>query len=353
MSQDHHIPMLLIPSEEHTWSIYNAMDNKSSDSILFVPYNNGFSGSSFGWVVTVNEDWTVTLYKPFAMVKEGDGTGDIISIHLPCLFPPHLEDDYDPDGIEYPNLHAFHIVKSLLTADPLAYPNECTLVVIFSDMLELASFRIAKDTTWTRINTYVDENEQKHLPPIDDICHYNNQIYAIDCHGVLRSFDVSTNSCYPTVKLVTRHTRSFISGYADCRYLVKSCEGELLQVQRYEKWREEDGGRETKKFRIFKLDFIKAKWIKKSSLGDVALFLGDNSSISVLASNFIGCQRNTIYFTHDRDYTEGLDIAMICDIGIYNVESKKFKLHYNIDSDVLRKMHKRPPIWVVPTLNTC
>lgn len=42
-------------------------------------------------------------------------------------------------------------------------------------------------------------------------------------------------------------------------------------------------------------------WIEMKNLDDNALFLGDNSSISILASNFPGCQRNSIYFSHDKD----------------------------------------------------
>ena len=105
-------------------------------------------------------------------------------------------------------------------------------------------------------------------------------------------------------------------------------------------------------FRIFRLDFDATKWIEIESLSGDSLFLGDNSSISVLASNFTGCQPNSISFTHDLDNTYVLgQNPIICDVGIYNVESKNFNFHYTIDSDVLMKMNRRPPIWVVPTLS--
>lgn len=107
-------------------------------------------------------------------------------------------------------------------------------------------------------------------------------------------------------------------------------------------------------FRVFRLDFegVKGKWVEIKSLGEASLFLGDNSSISVLASNFAGCQPNCIYFTHDED---GLldtlfNIVSVCDLGIYEVESKSFKFHYTMDLAAL-KMARRPPIWVVPTPN--
>ncbi|EXC57185.1 hypothetical protein L484_000735 [Morus notabilis] len=313
--------MLLIPSEEQTWSIYNTLDNKFLGTKLFVPYNKRFSGSSQGWLVAVNKDWTVTLYKPYSMVKGGNNIDT--NILLPCLFPPDLEGFFDPDGIiDYAEVYDYHIEKALLTADPLTNPNECMIVVIFGEMQELAIFRIAKDTTWTKINGYDHDNKQIMLE-IKDICHHNNQIYAVDVHGVLRSFDV-TNPCNPTVNLVAPRRASDHSSVK--RYLVESYGGKLLQVERHLSWRNEDDGRETKRFRVFRLDFDRAKWIKIKSLGDVSLFLGDNSSISVLASNFIGCEPDSIYFTHDIDDTDVLgQNVMICDVD-WNRKNRRVDL---------------------------
>ena len=40
-------------------------------------------------------------------------------------------------------------------------------------------------------------------------------------------------------------------------------------------------------------------WVNVDSLGDQALFAGDNSSMSLSASSFNGCKANCIYFTDD------------------------------------------------------
>ncbi|GMN41016.1 hypothetical protein TIFTF001_010240 [Ficus carica] len=129
-----------------------------------------------------------------------------------------------------------------------------------------------------------------------DILQHNNQIYvSISGDGELVSFDV-TNSCNPIVKLVASGIPRKRFRQCDVeRYLVESSEGELLQVERYMRRQKKDEGRETKMFRIFRLDFDATKWIEIESLGGDSLFLGDNSSISVLASNFTGCQSNSIY----------------------------------------------------------
>lgn len=113
-------------------------------------------------------------------------------------------------------------------------------------------------------------------------------------------------------------------------------------VHRYaDALRKESLSYETLKFKIFKLSFDKCEWIEKETLGDVALFVGDNSSISVLASNLPGCMRNCIYFNHDFDrVTAGSE--PIADFGIYNVESQTISKPYS----TLMEMTKLPSIWV-------
>ena len=56
----------------------------------------------------------------------------------------------------------------------------------------------------------------------------------------------------------------------------------------------------TKEFKIYKLVCGgNCECIEVESLGDVTLFLGDNHSISILASTSVGCNPNYIYFYDD------------------------------------------------------
>ncbi|PON51037.1 hypothetical protein PanWU01x14_218950 [Parasponia andersonii] len=140
-----------------------------------MPYGKRFYGCSKGWLVGVNKDWSVTLYKPHSMINDGDSEDTLI--RLPCLFPVELEfeDDLEQEDIqdymeefaneledsnqEEPemvidpeNVYDYHVYKALITADPLANPNECVVVVIFGGCRELAFIRIAQDKTWTKMN---------------------------------------------------------------------------------------------------------------------------------------------------------------------------------------------------------
>ncbi|PON63651.1 hypothetical protein PanWU01x14_129830 [Parasponia andersonii] len=153
--------MHLIPSKDaHVWNIYDVMDNKFLESELLMPYDKRFCGSSKGWLVAVNKDWTVTLYKTYSIVK--DRNNEDTCIQLPCLFPVEMESNDNPEpedihdievfsseledsdqehvekAIDPENVYDYQFYKALITADPLANPDECMVVVIFGDCNELA-----------------------------------------------------------------------------------------------------------------------------------------------------------------------------------------------------------------------
>ncbi|KAL5570055.1 hypothetical protein UlMin_026630 [Ulmus minor] len=176
---------------------------------------------------------------------------------------------------------------------------------------------------------------------------YDNHIFGITLVGGLLSFDVS-NTCNSNVKIITDGDSSWRCYYVK-NYIVNSCRGDLLQVERYLDW-DNDEGRVTKKFKVLKFDFDTRMWIEIKCLGEESLFLGDNSSISILTSNFVGCQPNSIYFTNDED-TVRINVNGLTDVGVYNIEMGSSTLHFNIDLSCFTKVYKRAPIWVVPTLN--
>ncbi|PON50220.1 F-box protein SKIP [Trema orientale] len=345
----HHIPMLLVPSEEeHTWSIYNALDENFLELKLSLFHNKRFSGSSHGWLVIVNEDYTLTLHKPYFISKD-DISASKTSVHLPCFFPPELdnldydtndetdpeeehfahEDDSDPEDYLYLD-SSYHVLKVLITADPLINPNDCTIVVKYGGLGKLAFIKYGKDTTWTKI-------EDDQFRGYEDMVYYKNQIY-VHSRGKLASFD----PCKGTIKLIAP---TIFSLRATMKYLVESC-GELLVVERFLYFFEDGYERITKMFIVFKFDFDEAKWIEIESLGDFTLFVGDNSSISISATEF-NVQANCIYFTHDE---VGLPTKTneSCDLGVYCLKSKSLKLYCNLDSTTFHRVYNRPPIWILP-----
>ncbi|PON31658.1 hypothetical protein PanWU01x14_368110 [Parasponia andersonii] len=250
------------------------------------------------------------------------------------------------------------------TPNQVAIPNDLIVVVIYGHP-RVAFIRPARDSTWTSI---IDDN-------YDDIVYYKDQFYAITTQhtGILVSFDV-TNSSKSNV-IVTEeifsHNEEGVEeqedddddeeeeifsyneeeedeGFLYRVYLVESIGGDLLKVKR---WQNYDNYRVTRSFTVFKLGLADVpRWLKVDSLGDEALFLGDNSSIYVLASNFGGCQKNCIYFTDDKTESS-LHNHGPWDLGIFNLETGVCERGLNIDGAIIAKMDGRIPIWIVPTLN--
>ena len=89
-------------------------------------------------------------------------------------------------------------------------------------------------------------------------------------------------------------------------------------------------------FKILKLQCsaeVKSKteyeWVNVDSLGDQALFLGGNSSVSLSASSFNGCKVNCIYFTDDNfDYSTASLNGLAYDMGVFSMEDGTSKQHY-------------------------
>ena len=121
------VPMLILPAaeEEDIWRIYNVVNRKFLNLNLFVPHDTRFGGSSEGWLLTVNEDYGITLYRPIFIIEEGKISRNKI-IHLPPLFPPNPIRD---DDIE---IRGTYVRKfTIFTVDLVGNPDDLTIIVIY------------------------------------------------------------------------------------------------------------------------------------------------------------------------------------------------------------------------------
>ncbi|GMN43364.1 hypothetical protein TIFTF001_012567 [Ficus carica] len=158
-----------------------------------------------------------------------------------------------------------------MTADPLANPDDCILVVLYGSYREMALIRPAKDTAWTKI--VVDDTTM----PWDMMCQKN------DMYVLLQGARDYLN--WPDVRANTRVM---------------------------------------KQVKVYKLELKGSRWVDIEDLGDDnVLFSGDNSSICMAASNFVGCQPNCIYFTHDYD-SVGIGSFGPVDMCVYNLKDKLY-----------------------------
>lgn len=338
VSTCHRPPMLLISNDsEDAWNVYNIMADKVLGLQLKVP-NKRFYGSSNGWLIDVEDSFAITLTNPFFRVKgKGEKENSIIRL------PPLDKGPYIEHGIEGSKQHGHCVVRGSILGDPLSNANDCIVVVIFgAPIFKLAFIILDKDTTWT----YIDRS----LFIADVVC-FQGKYYAVDQYNSFYSFNNIGQPKFECPK--ERHFRHLgrnLVWTPAQRYLVDLNGEELLMVIRYVTFKDRIAA--STSFEVWKMDIDKFWWIEKETLGDVAIFVDDNSSVFAMASNS-NFQPNCIYFTYlnDRERTifgDGRPEAF----GVYNLQTKSFSQPCTALAKSLMKMTELSPTlaWVVPPL---
>ncbi|MBA0786682.1 hypothetical protein Gotri_027730 [Gossypium trilobum] len=272
--------MLIVPlNAQDVWSLYSIKDNKLLPLPFQVPYVDRFVGSSNRWLVTVDDGLVVRLLNPLCLVLGKQIDRDLNTyITLPPLDPPCFVFN--------------HIRKVVLSTNPTSSPDDYMVIAIFNVDHHIIAFNVA------------DRSFFKYLP--------------INHNVDLENFEI--------------------------KYLVESPAGELLLVKKIKMWHwhENVGYNNTEGAKVWnlKLDSEGWEWREMKNIGDCALFVGDNNSLSVVASDFCGCQSNCIYFIDD--YENFLFPSMVLensyalkntkDVGVYNMETRSFT-PYDIAKD--------------------
>ncbi|KAF9592431.1 hypothetical protein IFM89_014921 [Coptis chinensis] len=245
-------------------------------------------GAAGNWIVTVDMELDMHIFNLFSKV------------HMDL--PPHSTIDTWP--FEDPTKTRTQLRDLMVSKVFLTYPknpSEDCIAVSLSKKLAIAR---PGDKTWTTI---------QNIPFVMDVIYFKQQLYGICANRKLYIVDIKSD---PPKASEVNVSYSLIPGVA--RYLVE-WSGELLQVLRHEFPKEVGGIKKlcTVAFDVFKLDFANNKWRPVKSLGQHALFLGINTSVSVLASVETIFKRNCIYFVEDdrmKYYGRNLDIEISFDM---------------------------------------
>ncbi|XP_048441108.1 putative F-box protein At1g65770 [Pyrus x bretschneideri] len=340
------LPMLLIPSECHDKSslttrklVYSISQGKILDEHkLRVLFRKRCCGSSHGWVATIeyqtDEGLIIALRNSFRKAW---------SIYLPPL------DAKVPEGNT--GYHEFYIPKVVLSSDPALDPKNCVVAAICGSNCILA-FTKRGQTHWTYI-------KRKFF--LFDVIFHKGHACTVGTLRTIVSWDVTSLDCNPLgppkAKILSHRNRSYQDHKA---YLVELTNEDLLYVRRlYEATI--DGPTKsvyfrTTGFRVYKCVFNHpdgtiADYVEVKSIGNETLFVGDNHSLSILASNIPTCRPNSIYFTDDLAPSfRGFEISdgtrPSDDMGIFNLEDGTITQHYSLDSRL--RGYIPPAIWVVP-----
>ncbi|XP_021758185.1 putative F-box protein At5g60060 [Chenopodium quinoa] len=241
-------------------------------------------GSSHGWILTHGIDDNMYLFNPLTKDR----------LDLPCRRTiPFL---WDNSG-EF--LGAYFINRAVV----LKVSGDTLLVVLIYDAYLRAAIAKPGDTQWTPI---ISEKRAIYRRVMDVLYRRDN----LGTDGLV-FVNESGNIALVNLDDVQNKKPLALSWYG-CyvpyiqTYIVNSGQDLLLVLRIFETETNDEGKvREgehdidhykTVNFKVYKFQFDDRSWEELKDLQDVALFVGNNATMSVRASE-MGCQRNCIYFT--------------------------------------------------------
>ncbi|KAL3828897.1 hypothetical protein ACJIZ3_017699 [Penstemon smallii] len=291
-------------------------------------------GVSYGWLLTVDYDLQINILHPFTRQQIG--------------MPPLLSFMDQPECDENFKLQKvvnFFVRKAVMSSNPYNTSNiDCIIVAIYG-VCRILAFARPGDEVWTDIvgpsNCYCD------------VVYYKDNFYAVDYCGVIVVCDINDVNGPKTTPVARFSDERAVHQ----KYLVE-LSGFLLLVIRFrggvDFGDEEDVDRPcyyTTGFSIFALEECPGdgssnnypyKMTKVESLGDKSLFIGYNTSVSVLSSKYV--KANCIYFSDDdSELSVSEPYGGGHDTGIFDVESGSITLHYASKF----MSHLTPPIWFI------
>ncbi|KAF6146083.1 hypothetical protein GIB67_038060 [Kingdonia uniflora] len=278
-------------------------------------------GSPHGWLITFGLDLQIYLLNP-------------LSLRVIWLPPQWTFQGEKGKWIPPEHLLVFFIGKAILSSSPTEGDNYMVMV-IYSHNFRLAVVKPG-DVKWTTV--------KGPCGPYKDIIWFENHFYAIDNDGVLRVCDVNcdipkvVDFAYPPDDL------DF-----DMLYLVE-ISGHLHMVSRLyfryeddEQHHHNERDHDTVRFDLYKLDISTRKWETLCGSGDYSLFVGNNSSFSLLASDYPKLKENCVYFTDD--YADAYGAGELCSTGIFSFENDEVEF-IDLGHD-MRSVFSRP-LWITP-----
>lgn len=297
-------------------------------------------GSSGNWLVTTHEDGIIRLLNPFSESQIDLPSQDTFEYGL-----------FEVTGCTNDELTPKQrrdrlIEKVILSSSPSR--DDCIVLAIHHYWKKLAITKPG-DTTWVTVET--TESPLK-CYYVHDAIFYKNQFYTVNFYGFVMLVDIG-DIIHPPRGMVLNDGFETTSEFQR-NYLVEWC-GELLVVIKFidDFYEGEENDKKvghqlytTNRFEIYKLDLNTKKWSEVKSLGEHALFLGFNNSVSLLASDYPGwIKKNCIYFTDDfkLGYV-GTGTPGGHDMGVFDLSDKSIRSHYTGDSTSLYS----PPLWIIP-----
>jgi len=153
---------------------------------------------------------------------------------------------------------------------------------------------ITAEPQWTMQDCTLTEplGRQQKVAQFTNAIGFQGKLYALSVQGSLVVIEDVDSVAKVTDLSGTRIVPSVSSNHFR-EYLLES-EGEILVIFLLSRKRSVHG---VDGVEVYQLNMARLSWFKVESVGERAVFVGSNCSVSVLASE-VGCRRNCIYFRH-------------------------------------------------------
>ncbi|CAL4983920.1 unnamed protein product [Urochloa decumbens] len=357
-------PCLLYTSESGSASavgLYSLAEKKAYTLTLPEPpiCRRHIIGSSYGWIVTVDEMSELHLVNPITgdqialpsvttieqVTPVFDCSGAVHKYEYSWYTGKGMVADGSPSTFAPSELRNYLFYKAFLSSDPCS--GDYFVVLIHNPHSQL-SFARAGDEKWTWLppHTYYED------------CLFNDGLlYASTLSGEIHTFDLGA----PVVEasIVLGRVKDYL---LERIYIVQASSGELLQIWRSlvppqgDEEDENDSDFEpelnngdsqlcnTFTIKVHKVDLRYKELVEISNLGQNALFLGHNQSLFLSAEEYPQLKVNHVYFTDD-------DFLYITwhknnrrDIGVFDLENNSSE---EIVSPQLWS-NWPTPLWLIP-----
>ncbi|KAK9668704.1 hypothetical protein RND81_13G079700 [Saponaria officinalis] len=346
------VPWLLLAGNTHenpgcVRKVFSLDRNKCYQLRLPETFGTRCWGSTYGWVAMVGSDFSCQLFNPLTKAR----------ISFPTLKTIVTNPWEDEQYISW--FLACYLFKVTVLKVSQNDHHEFVIMVLYEDG-KAAVFARHGDQSWTPVRI----RESVMHARMVDVAAWNDYVFALYDDGEIWGWHVEK---FHRLKLVKPRrysptTSVIYATYketgADSIYLVQSSSFGLLMVLRLrykvdlrnlvDDVSDADYVYPTHYFEVYIHDPKEKRWVKIDDLGDMALFVGGNASMSVSVAHATSLQRSCIYFTDDDyDYWEMRGKPSGRNMGVYDLKSDQVWQFYEGD-DTFSEFC--PPTLFIPQL---
>ncbi|KNA10410.1 hypothetical protein SOVF_144650 [Spinacia oleracea] len=249
--------------------------------------------------------------------------------------PTKHEDKDDPHFLRFRLLDKVIVYEADNDYNSIVIATPCNL-------LDYVAYAKPGDQAWTTL-----VSSPNLIGLVEDVVRWGSKMLFLYVRGVVGYCDISAiqnsepttimeylPSPYALMNHVKRHCFYLLESFGDL-LMVFRCKKEVLYENRRHN---QDIFYLTTHFKVYKLNLSTRNWKEVNELGSVALFVGNDTSMSVCAPEISNCKSNSIYFTYDEwDFRDAATLKGGHDMGLFNMTNKELETVYDggdISSDL-------------------